>query len=145
MRREASAGGVVVREGPEGLELAVIRPHGRHLWALPKGHIQLGETDQQAAIREVREETGLEVDPAADLGTIHYTYSFRGVRIAKSVHFFLFHFRSGDIDRLEAVWRQEVDEARWMALGLAARQLAYRGEREVLARARALLARGRQA
>jgi 8-oxo-dGTP pyrophosphatase MutT (NUDIX family) len=139
MRREASAGGVVVREREGARELAVIRPRGRKVWALPKGHIDPGETAQEAAVREVREETGLSVTLEADLGSIHYTYQFRGERIAKSVHFFLFRFHAGDINRLEEAMRVEVDEARWMPLSEARSLLAYRGEREVVARAVALL------
>jgi 8-oxo-dGTP pyrophosphatase MutT (NUDIX family) len=141
MRREVSAGGVVVRERDGVRELAVIRPHGRRVWALPKGHIDPGENAEQAAIREVREETGLDVTLEADLGPIHYSYHFRGERIFKSVHFFLFHFHAGDIDRLEEAMRVEVDEARWIPLADAAYQLAYRGEREVVARAVELLDR----
>jgi|SRR6516162_1618101 len=139
MPREASAGGVVVCERDGAPALAVIRPRGRTVWALPKGHVDQGETFDQAAAREVREETGLEVELEAPLGSIEYVYQFRGEKIFKQVHFFLFRCVGGQIDNLDPKMRLEVAEARWIALGDAQQLLAYRGERQVVGRAAALL------
>lgn len=136
---ECSAGGVVVREIDGALEMAVIRPRGRTLWALPKGHLDPGECAEAAARREIMEETGLTTDLEAPLGDIRYSYTFRGKRIDKQVHFFLFRWNEGPdrgaIDALEPAMRVEVDEARWMPLLEAASRLAYAGERQVAARA----------
>ncbi len=139
MPREASAGGVVVCERDGTLALAVIRPRGRTVWALPKGHVNAGETLAQAAAREVLEETGLTVELDAPLGAIQYVYQFRGQKIFKQVHFFLFRCVGGEIDKLDPGMRIEVEEARWVPLVDAKKVLAYRGEREVVARAAALL------
>lgn len=128
---------VCEREG--ALALAVIRPRGRTVWALPKGHVDRGETLAEAAAREVREETGLEVELDSSLGAIQYVYQFRGQKIFKQVHFFLFRCLRGEIDHLDPKMRLEVEEARWIALADAQRLLAYRGEREVVARAVAML------
>lgn len=141
--RESSAGGVVVREVEGQLEMAVIRPRGRTLWALPKGHIDPGEDAQAAARREVWEETGLATELEAPLGDVRYSYTFRGKRIDKQVQFFLFRWSEGPdkgvIDGLDPTMRVEVDEARWMPLLEAASRLAYAGERQMAARAVRLL------
>jgi 8-oxo-dGTP pyrophosphatase MutT (NUDIX family) len=139
MPREASAGGVVVCERDSVLSFAVIRPRGRAVWALPKGHVDGGETEVQAAAREVQEETGLLVELDVPLGDIQYVYQFRGRKIFKRVHFFLFRCVGGEIDKLDPGMRIEVDEARWAPLSEANKVLAYRGEREVVARAASLL------
>jgi 8-oxo-dGTP pyrophosphatase MutT (NUDIX family) len=139
MPREASAGGVVVRTHDGELQLAVIRPRGKSVLALPKGHVDAGETPEQAASREVREETGLDADLEQSLGEIRYFYQFRGRRIFKTVSFFLFRYRSGQIDQLDPAMRVEVDEARWIALADAHLQLAYKGEKEMVCRAQKLL------
>jgi 8-oxo-dGTP pyrophosphatase MutT (NUDIX family) len=138
MSREVSAGGVVVREREGELELAAIRPRGRSVWALPKGHVDAGEDFPAAALREVREETGLEVTLEATLGEVRYFYQFRGERVFKVVTFFLFRYRSGEIDALEEAMRVEVDRAAWIPLSEAPRLLAYPGEKEM---ARAALKR----
>ncbi len=138
--REFSAGGVVVREHGQRDELAVIKPAGRNVVALPKGHIDAGETARQAAAREVLEETGLTVTFGAELGDVKYVYRFHGKTIFKVVSFFLFHYAGGVIDDLTQAMRVEVDVASWLPLDEAARTLTYQGERDMAARALALMA-----
>src|SRR5690349_4708086 len=142
MPREASAGGVVIRENAGSWEVAVIRPHGRNLWALPKGHVDPGETPEQTAVREVWEETGLRATLVAPLGEIRYVYQFRGQRIFKRVHFFLFRYQSGVLGDIQhAGHRVEVDETRWVPLQRAAALLGYKGEKAIAARAARMLLR----
>ncbi len=133
--REVSAGGVVVHEG----QLLVIVPtrraaDGSLVLALPKGHLDEGETIVQAATREVREETGMVVEPVQELGEVRYWYMRDRHRVAKSVHFFLFRLLGGDL----ADHDDEVLEARWMGLSEAQKALSYAGEREMVARALAI-------
>jgi 8-oxo-dGTP pyrophosphatase MutT (NUDIX family) len=142
MPREASAGGIVIREQAGELEVAVIRPHGRSLWALPKGHVDPGESAAQTATREVWEETGLKATLVAPLGEIRYVYQFRGQRIFKRVHFFLFRYHSGVLGDIQHEGqRVEVDEARWVPLVRVASLLGYKGEKAIAARAVRMLLR----
>jgi 8-oxo-dGTP pyrophosphatase MutT (NUDIX family) len=142
MPREASAGGVVIRENAGSWEVAVIRPHGRYLWALPKGHVDPGETPEQTAMREVREETGLTASLMASLGEIRYVYQFRGQRIFKRVHFFLFRYQAGELGVLPPGPRVEVDETRWVPLAQLVPALGYKGEKSIAVRAIRLLRAG---
>jgi len=134
LKREFSAGGVVVRRAPDGLEIALVSPR-KGVYALPKGHPDPGETLEQAATREVREETGLVAEPLSKLGEIRYWYRFRGERVLKTVTFFLFRYSSGSVEDHddEVVW------AGWVPLEEAPEQLSYDGERDIAAKA---LARG---
>jgi 8-oxo-dGTP pyrophosphatase MutT (NUDIX family) len=139
MAHESSAGGVVVRDKDGELHVALIRPRGKPVWALPKGHVDEGEIPEDAACREVREETGLDARLECPLGEIRYFYQFRGRRIFKTVAFFLFRYRGGEIDQLDPGMRVEVDEAKWVRLADAHKLLAYRGERQIIVRAQELL------
>ena len=142
MRREHSAGGVVVRQAGGALEVALIRPHGKSVWALPKGHPNPGESFAECATREVREETGLTATLEGSLGEIRYFYQFGGERVLKSVTFFLLRYSAGDIDSLDPAMRVEVEQAAWVPAGDAEKALAYKGEREVLRRALSQLGAG---
>jgi 8-oxo-dGTP pyrophosphatase MutT (NUDIX family) len=141
MRREFSAGGVLVRRLRGRWWLAAIRPAGRPegLWALPKGLIGPGESPEEAALREVREETGLEATPVQKLGDVRYVYTWAGERVFKIVSFYLFRYRSGRLGDIAPEQRIEVDEARWLPLEEAPKLLAYKGEREMAAKALAAL------
>jgi 8-oxo-dGTP pyrophosphatase MutT (NUDIX family) len=129
---EVSAGGVVVHKG----NVLVIVPtrraaDGSHVLCLPKGHLDEGETNMQAATREVREETGVTAELLSELGEVRYWYVRNRRRVAKSVFFFLFRYVSGDLSDHD----EEVLEARWMGLAEAQKALSYPGERDMVARA----------
>ncbi len=115
-------------------ELAVIKPAGRNVLALPKGHIERGETSQTTAEREIFEETGLKVSCIKKLGDVKYVYRFKGKTIFKCVSFYVFHWESGEIDQIALAMRQEVDIAKWIPLEEAATRLSYPGEREMVGR-----------
>ncbi|MBW3593547.1 MAG: NUDIX hydrolase [Actinobacteria bacterium] len=131
MRREFSAGGVVVRRLRGGWHVAAIRPRGKHVWALPKGLIDAGETAAETALREVAEETGVEGRLVAKLGDVRYVYTWRGERVFKVVSFFLVRYSRGRLGDIAPAMRREVDEARWLPLEEAPALLAYGGEREM--------------
>ena len=138
VEREFSAGGVVVRLVRGRPMLAAIRPQGKPagVWALPKGNIDPGESPAETAIREVREETGVEGRLVEKLGDVKYVYTWDGERIFKVVSFFLLRAGRGRIGEIEEAMRVEVAEARWLPLDDAPRLLAYGGEREMAAKAR---------
>ena len=117
--------------------LAAIRPGGRPkgLWALPKGLIGPGESPEEAALREVGEETGLEATPLQKLGDVRYVYVWEGERVFKIVSFFLAHARRGRVGALPRGMEIEVAEARWLQLADGPALLAYKGEREMAAKA----------
>jgi 8-oxo-dGTP pyrophosphatase MutT (NUDIX family) len=131
VRRQASAGGVIVRTGAAGeVELCVINPVGRSVWALPKGGIEPGETDEAAALREVREETGIEGVILDDLGIIDYWFYSRSddTRVHKTVHFFLMRATGGDTSRHD----HEVSDARWLTVDGALDRMTYPNERQMV-------------
>jgi 8-oxo-dGTP pyrophosphatase MutT (NUDIX family) len=135
VRREFSAGGVVVRRLKGRWHLAAIRPGGKTVWALPKGLIGDGETPAEAALRETAEETGVEGSLVAKLGDVRYVYTWEGERVFKIVSFFLLRYARGRLGDVPAEHAHEVDEARWLPLDEAPALLAYRGEKEIAEKA----------
>ena len=138
MAREFSAGGVVVRKGEGKWALAVIAPRrdpGQDaVLALPKGNVDSGEKPDQTALREVREETGLEATLVAKLTDIKYFYVRSWgdkQRVFKIVSFYLLRYSSGRIGNIADDMRHEVERALWIPLEEAPRRLSYRGERDV--------------
>ena len=149
VRAEVSAGGVVYRSEPAGpagvlggeLEIALAARRtqkGDLAWGLPKGNIEPGESREEAAVREVREETGVEAVVEQSLGDSRYFYVWEGQRIRKVVHFFLMRATGGDITDHD----HEMEEVRWFPLAEALREASYSGEREVLHRAAGFLTGG---
>ena len=130
---EVSAGGVVLREGGDVIVIVPTRraADGRKVLALPKGHVDPGETPEQASTREVREEAGVVARPVGQLGEVRYWYQREGRKIPKLVTFFLFDYAGGDVADHDA----EVEEARWVAFDEAIATLSYKGDREMVQRA----------
>jgi len=144
MTREFSAGGVVVRPMRGRWWLAAIQPAGgpdaggKAGLALPKGLVEPGEKPEQTALREVREETGLETTLVAKLGDINYVYTRSwagGERVFKVVSFYLLRYESGKLGEIAPEMRVEVGGAEWIPLDDAPARLAYKGEREMAAKA----------
>jgi 8-oxo-dGTP pyrophosphatase MutT (NUDIX family) len=156
MVREISSGGVVVRhrdgtwwmaaiELPSGTPAAVatprqhaVRPKAKAVLCLPKGLIDPGEKPLEAALREVREETGVTATPVVKLGDSKYVYVRSwgdGERVFKIVSFYLLRYESGRIDNLTDAMRVEVARAFWLRLEDAPKLLAYRGEKQMARKA----------
>lgn len=132
MSTDFSAGGVVVRGGDVAVIVPVKRgPGGIRVLGLPKGHPDGDETAEQAAIREVREETGLVAELVEPLGETEYVYERNGTQQHKRVAFFLFRYVSGSLEDHD----HEIEEARWLPLADAAQALTFDGEREMVRRA----------
>lgn len=136
---ETSAGGLVVDREDGAVRCALIGRRdrrGRLLWSLPKGHIEADETPEDAAVREVAEETGIRGRIIETLGTIDFWFVAEGRRVHKTVHHFLLLACGGELSDEDV----EVAEVAWVPLQEAAERLAYDDERELAARATGLLA-----
>lgn len=136
---ETSAGGLVVDQRLETVQAALIGRYDRHgqlIWSLPKGHLELGETAEQAAVREVEEETGIKGEIVTQLGTIDFWFVAGGRRIHKTVHHYLLRFIDGTINADDA----EVVDVAWVPLEEVRSRLAYADERRLLERVPELLA-----
>jgi 8-oxo-dGTP pyrophosphatase MutT (NUDIX family) len=134
-----SAGGIVVRFERDVPYLVVgSRRRDRDIvtWTLPKGTPNPGETREQTALREVAEETGLEVRITGPLDSIDYTFIQRGTRIHKTVHYFFMVPTGGDLARHD----HEFEEVRWVSFDDAAHLLTFDTERALVLRARSELA-----
>ena len=132
---EVSAGGLVIDfSGTKGLLIGRIdqkdESRERLLWSLPKGHIEEGETPQEAAIREVAEETGIQSEISRELGVIDFWFMAGGKRIHKTVHHYLFKEVGGELTPQVT----EVDEVRWFPLEEIVNLLAYPDEKKLIAR-----------
>jgi 8-oxo-dGTP pyrophosphatase MutT (NUDIX family) len=139
IEREFSAGGVVVRNMRGRPYMAAVRVKNGTVLALPKGHIDPGESAAEAAAREVREETGVVGTLIEKIDDIRYWYVRDGVRVLKVVSFFLLRYRSGSVRDHD--W--EVDAAEWIPLADAPKLLSYRGEKEVAAATQSRCGTGR--
>ena len=132
---EVSAGGLVIDfSGTKGLLIGRLdqkdEARERLLWSLPKGHIESGETPEEAAIREVAEETGIQSEILRELGVIDFWFMAGGKRIHKTVHHYLFKEVGGTL----APQVTEVDEVRWFTLNEIVERLAYPDEKKLIAR-----------
>lgn len=134
---ETSAGGLVVDTATSQAALiGRLDRRGRMLWSLPKGHIESGETAEQAAIREVAEETGITGSVMATLGSIDYWFVADDRRVHKTVHHFLMRALGGELSDEDL----EVTEVAWVPLLDLQKRLAYADERRLVRRAAGLLA-----
>ena len=132
-----SAGGVIFRKTVSGFEAALIATKGRAIWTLPKGIIDKGEQPEAAAIREIREETGLSGKIVSPIDTKSYWFYMKNenIKYRKTVVYFLVEYVSGAIGNA----CPEVDEAQWFSMDDAMKKLSYKSDREVFLKAAELL------
>ncbi len=136
---QVSAGGVAFRWKDSEPELAIVSVKPKLRWQLPKGIVDPGESPEVTAIREVKEEAGVETDRLALIETIEYWYRSvnygKPVRYHKFVHFYLLQYRSGDMSEHD----HEIEEARWVSFDEALELLEFKNEREVVEKAREMI------
>jgi 8-oxo-dGTP pyrophosphatase MutT (NUDIX family) len=136
---QISAGGVALRWTDSKPQVAIVSVKPKLRWQLPKGIVDPGESPQVAAVREVREEAGVETAPIKLIETIEYWYRSvkygKPVRYHKFVHFYLMEYKGGDV----ADHDHEVEEARWVSFDEALQMLDFKSERDVLEKAREMV------
>lgn len=135
-RKHTSAGGVIYKANESGFQVILISHHnqkGRLIWCLPKGSIEQGESLQETAVREVREETGASGRLLDKIGQIQYWFYSKEeeTKIFKTVHFYLLEYLEGN----EKDHDSEVDEARWVALEEGLQMLTHNSERAIMEKA----------
>ncbi|QCU79205.1 NUDIX hydrolase [Citricoccus sp. SGAir0253] len=138
---EVSAGGVVVRRHRGGLEVAIIARYnrgGRLEWCLPKGHPEGVETHEQAAVREVEEETGIAGEVLTSLGSIDYWFTVSSHRVHKTVHHYLLRATGGELTTENDPDHEAVDVA-WVELEALNARLSFPNERRIVDLARGVL------
>lgn len=131
VRDALAAGGVVLRGAGEEIEVVIAGRDSDRTWVFPKGTPDRGETIEETAIREVREESGLDVAIVRPIGAIDYWFAVPGERVHKVVHFFLMRSQGGDLSRHD----HEYDDVRWVPVADARRMLTYDTYRDMLERA----------
>jgi len=136
-RRVTSAGGVVLREraGGKGLEVLLIAIKDGRVWSLPKGQVEPGEHYPQTAVREVREETGIEAKVLAPLGSIRYHFIVKDNGIQTTVTKEVHHFLMGYVGGTSRPQKEEVDGVAWFPVREALRRLSHRNERNTVLKA----------
>lgn len=137
LERAVSAGGVVYRRGPEGIEVVLCGRTSEGIWGLPKGAPDASESLEEAAVREVSEETGLRAAIEAKISTIEYWFARAGVRYHKFVHHYLMVPTGGSLEDHD--W--EYDRVDWFPLEEACKTLSYANEVGVVRKAVALIER----
>ena len=136
VRQLVSAGGVVVRKGEDGVEVVICGRKSPSIWGLPKGTPDAGETREETALREVNEETGLEVVTSGFIDAIEYWFVENGTRCHKTGYFYLMSPTGGDVSRHD----DEFDVVRWMPVEEALDTLTYDNEVRVVQKGLALVA-----
>lgn len=131
IRNATAAGGVVMRGAGEDAEVVLAGRVSDRTWVFPKGTPDDGETTEETALREVREETGLDVEIVRPIGSVEYWFAVPGERVHKLVHFYLMNAVGGDVSRHD----HEYDEVRWVPVAEARRLLSFDTYRDILDRA----------
>jgi len=136
---QVSAGGVAFRRVGSSLELAIVSVKPSLRWQLPKGIVDPGETFEVTAVREVREEAGIETDALRLIETVQYWYQRvqygKRIRYHKYVHFYLLQYRAGDVQNHD----HEIAESRWVSFDEAIETLEFKSERGVVEKAREMI------
>jgi 8-oxo-dGTP pyrophosphatase MutT (NUDIX family) len=138
-REQVSAGGVVFRRSGDTIEVVLIAVGEQRRWQLPKGLVDRGENPEQTALREVREETGIDSTLLDSIDKIEYWYygqsENKRIRYHKIVHFYLLNFLSGNTKDHD----QEVEEARWVEIDEAGSLLSFKNEKEIVGKAKKMI------
>ncbi len=132
MKKVVSSGGVIFRNANGDFEVALVSR--RNIWCLPKGLIEANETAEEAALREVQEETGLKGEIVSKIGEVSYSF-FRKQRYFKTVHFYLLRFVGGSMEAHDS----EMERVKWFPIADAIKVLTYVNEKKIMNKASEIL------